>query len=108
MLSPAKAARTTCSKRGVWTGATCPAPVKDNKTETVERFLKVETVERYNDTALVFRMANNQAVHVWNGETVYVDAHGTAYPVCEAEATCAALYVDDHHEKEQLVEKEGR
>jgi len=79
----------------------------NNKTATVERFLKVETVERYNDTALVFRMANNQAVHVWNGETVYVDAHGTAYPVCEAEATCAALYVDDHHEKEQLVEAAG-
>eukprot|EP00321_Phaeocystis_globosa_P000930 CAMPEP_0118811474 /NCGR_PEP_ID=MMETSP1162-20130426/1654_1 /TAXON_ID=33656 /ORGANISM="Phaeocystis Sp, Strain CCMP2710" /LENGTH=291 /DNA_ID=CAMNT_0006741109 /DNA_START=124 /DNA_END=999 /DNA_ORIENTATION=+ len=83
------------------------ADCANNKTETVERFLKVETVERYNDTALVFRMANNQAVHVWNGETVYVDAHGTAYPVCEAEATCAALYVDDHHEKEQLVEAAG-
>ena len=79
------------------------ADCANNKTATVERFLKVETVERYNDTALVFRMANNQAVHVWNGETVYVDAHGTAYPVCEAEATCAALYVDDHHEKEQVT-----
>ena len=32
-------------------------------------------------------------------------AHGprTAYPVCKATATCAALYVDDHHEKEQVT-----
>ena len=27
----------------------------------------------------------------------------TAYPVCKATATCAALYVDDHHEKEQVT-----
>ena len=76
------------------------------ETETVtELFLKVETVKRYNDTALVFLMANNQALFVWNGETVYKDANGTLYPVCEATATCAALYVDDNDEKEQLVEK---
>ena len=75
-----------------------------NETET-EHFLKVETVRRYNDTALVFLMANNQALFVWNGETVYVNANGTAYPVCEATATCAALYVDDNEEKEQLEEK---
>ena len=75
-----------------------------NETET-EHFLKVETVKRYNDTALVFLMANNQALFVWNGETVYVNANGTAYPVCEATATCAALYVDDNDEKEQLEEK---
>jgi len=75
-----------------------------NETET-EHFLKVETVRRYNDTALVFLMANNQALFVWNGETVYVNANGTAYPVCEATATCAALYVDDNDEKEQLEEK---
>ena len=76
------------------------------ETETVtELFLKVETVKRYNDTALVFLMANNQALFVWNGETVYEDANGTFYPVCEATATCAALYVDDNDEKEQLEEK---
>ena len=75
-----------------------------NETET-ELFLKVETVRRYNDTALVFLMANNQALFVWNGETVYKDANGTLYPVCEATATCAVLYVDDNDEKEQLVEK---
>ena len=31
------------------------------------------------------------------------DTHGAAYPVCEATATCAALNVDDHHEKEQVT-----
>jgi len=75
-----------------------------NEAET-ELFLKVETVRRYNDTALVFLMANDQALFVWNGETVYKDANGTLYPVCEATATCAALYVDDNDEKEQLEEK---
>ena len=75
-----------------------------DETET-EHFLKVETVRRYNDTALVFLMANNQALYVWNGETVYVDAEGTSFPVCEATATCAALYVDDNDEKEQLEKK---
>ena len=78
----------------------------ETETEAVtELFLKVETVERYNDTALVFLMANNQALFVWNGETVYKNANGTLYPVCEATATCAALYVDDNDEKEQLEEK---
>ena len=78
----------------------------ETETEIVkELILKVETVERYNDTALVFLMANNQALFVWNGETVYKDANGTLYPVCEATATCAALYVDDNDEKEQLEEK---
>eukprot|EP00964_Phaeocystis_antarctica_P011236 scaffold6193_cov61-Phaeocystis_antarctica.AAC.2 len=75
-----------------------------DETET-EHFLKVETVRRYNDTALVFLMANNQSLYVWNGETVYVDAEGTSFSVCEATATCAALYVDDNDEKEQLEEK---
>ena len=56
------------------------ADCANNKTETVERFLKVETVERYNDTALVFRMANNQAVHLWNGET------GKTEQLCEVPA----------------------
>ena len=86
-------------KVSVKTSTDCP-----DETET-EHFLKVETVRRYNDTALVFLMANNQALFVWNGETVYVDANGTSYPVCEATATCAALYVDDNDEKEQLEEK---
>jgi len=71
----------------------------------IEHFLKVETVRRFNDTALVFLMANNQALFVWNGETFYVDANDTMYPVCEATATCAALYVDDHDETKQLEEK---
>ena len=31
------------------------------------------------------------------------DTHGAAYPVCEATATCAALNVDDLHEKEQVT-----
>ena len=86
-------------KVSVKTSTDCP-----DETET-EHFLKVETVRRYNDTALVFVMANNQALFVWNGETIYVNANGTAYPVCEATATCAALYVDDNEEKEQLEEK---
>ena len=43
--------------------------------------------------------------YAWNGETVYVDAEGTSFSVCEATATCAALYVDDNDEKEQLEEK---
>ena len=86
-------------KVSVKTSTDCP-----DETET-EHFLKVETVRRYNDTALVFVMANNQALFVWNGETIYVNANGTAYPVCEATATCAALYVDDNDEKEQLEEK---
>ena len=78
----------------------------ETETEIVtELFLKVETVKRYNDTALVFLMANDQALFVWNGETVYKNANGTLYPVCEATATCAALYVDDNDEKEQLEDK---
>ena len=32
-----------------------------------------------------------------------VGTHGATYRVCEATATCAALYVDDHHEKEQVT-----
>jgi len=70
-----------------------------------ERYLKVESVVRHNNTAVVFRMANNEAVYVWNGATFFVDANRTAYPVCEATASCAALYVDDKGEKEELEEK---
>ena len=58
-----------------------------------------------NDTAAIFDAANNEAVFVWNGDTYFVSANGTAYPVCKASATCAALYVDDEDEKEQLEEK---
>ena len=32
-----------------------------------------------------------------------VGTHGAAYPVCEATATCAALNVDDLHEREQVT-----
>ena len=32
-----------------------------------------------------------------------VGTHGATYPVCEATATCAALNVDDLHEKEQVT-----
>jgi len=71
----------------------------------IERFLKVESIERHNNTAVVFHMANNEAVYVWNGATFFVDANSTAYPVCKATATCAALYVDDKGEKEELEEK---
>ena len=76
-------------------------------TET-EHFLKVEKVQRFNDTAVIFRMANSEAVHVWNGEAFFVTDNGTApsvYSVCKATATCAALYVEDKDEKEQLEEK---
>ena len=92
-------------------GAGCDVVPEDEVDQTdcdemqTEHFLKVETVRRYNDTALVFLMANNQSLYVWNGETVYVDAEGTSFSVCEATATCAALYVDDNDEKEQLEEK---
>jgi len=70
-----------------------------------ERFLKVESVTRYNNTAVVFRMANNEAVFVWNGEAFFVDANRTAHQVCKATATCAALYVDDKGEKQELVDE---
>ena len=70
-----------------------------------KHFLKVQKVQVFNDTAAIFSVANNEAVHVWNGDAFFVTANGTAYRVCEATATCAALYVDDKDEKEQLEEK---
>ena len=58
-----------------------------------------------NDTAAIFDAANNEAVFVWNGDTYFVSANGTAYPVCKASATCAALYVNGEDEKDELEEK---
>ena len=68
-------------------------------------YLKVEEVSVINDTAAIIRAANDKAVWVWNGDTFLVDANGTKYPVCQAEATCAALYVNDEDEKDELEEK---
>ena len=65
-------------------------------------FLKVKKVQLFNNTAAIFSVANSEAVFVWNGETTFVDANGTTYSVCEATTTCAALYVDNKAEKEQL------
>ena len=58
-------------------------------------YLKVDEVSVINDTVAIFRAANDKAVFVWNGDTFLVNANGTEYPVCQASATCAALYVND-------------
>ena len=68
-------------------------------------YLKVQKVSVINNTAAIFEAANDEAIFVWNGDTYFVNANGTAYPVCKEEATCAALYVNDEDEKDELEEK---
>ena len=71
----------------------------------VEKIYHIATVSIVNLTALWFTTVEGDTIRVWNGETFLTTTGGARHDLCEAEASCAALVVEDAAKADELKDQ---
>jgi len=71
----------------------------------VEKIYHIATVSIVNLTALWFTTVEGDTIRVWNGDTFLETSDGARHDLCEAEASCAALVVEDAARADELKDQ---